>query len=864
MPTIFEEDAPPPHNNDDDDDRTVVTSNLSSDRPSTPPTIDPTISPHNPATKTRKVNGKIIGSKRNNIKNIKRKRLQRLIDTQIAEDQKMLAELPTVTPSKSPTIEPTSMQELEPLVTYHMPTPKSTHNKTPLVSQDEYDTTDDCRDDTPTPRDATTPTRRSTRILQRTQQLGPASISPDALYHVAGLGYTDAPLWSVPTKLEDEKLQLKMPIDLQEMCNGVVHPVTNETINKYEKLIAEPLLKDVWLKAMCKELGRLAQGYGDTEGTDTIRFLTLDQIEEIPKDRTVTYARIVVDYRPQKADPNRVRITVGGNLIDYPFELTTRTADLTTTKILWNSIVSTPNAKCACADAKNFYLETPMERHEYMRFPLKILPQEIIDQYDLMPKVKYINGVGYVYAAIVRGMYGLPQAGRLANDLLRERLDKHGYYEVKHTPGLWRHRTRPVWFTLLVDDFCIKYIGEDNLKHLIDALEQDYTMEVDYEGKLYAGITLDWNYGRDRYVDISMPGYTLKQLIRYAHKKPRRPQHCPYSPNPIKYGAKIQEPLPTDDSPLLGPKDIKYIQQVVGSFLYYARAVDPTILMALSSIAADQAAPTENTMKRVRQFLDYMWTHPDAKIRYRRSDMILNLHSDASYLSAKNARSRAGGCYFLGSVPEEGKPIFLNGAILVLCQVLKLVAASAAEAELGALFLNAQEAKVIRITLEELGHPQPKTPISIDNTTTVGIVNNTIKRQKSRAMEMRYFWLLDHEAQKMFEFLYAPGQENLGDFPSKNHFGDIYQHCRPYYVHMPNSPRYLPRALKPSSRRGCAEMLGDSYLKRTPLPSLPQYRDTSSRSRIIRRTDTAQRSHLTRLMNVQAAQLAAMLHGTIR
>ena len=286
--------------------------------------------------------------------------------------------------------------------------------------------------------------------------------------------------------------------------------------------------------------------------------------------------------------------------------------------------------------------------------------------------------------------------------------------------------------------------------------------------------------------------------------------------------------------------------------------------MALSSIAADQAAPTENTMKRVRQFLDYMWTHPDAKIRYRRSDMILNLHSDASYLSAKNARSRAGGCYFLGSVPEEGKPIFLNGAILVLCQVLKLVAASAAEAELGALFLNAQEAKVIRITLEELGHPQPKTPISIDNTTTVGIVNNTIKRQKSRAMEMRYFWLLDHEAQKMFEFLYAPGQENLGDFPSKNHSGDIYQHCRPYYVHMPNSPRYLPRALKPSSRRGCAEMLGDSYLKRTPLPSLPQYRDTSSRSRIIRRTDTAQRSHLTRLMNVQAAQLAAMLHGTIR
>ena len=97
-------------------------------------------------------------------------------------------------------------------------------------------------------------------------------------------------------------------------------------------------------------------------------------------------------------------------------------------------------------------------------------------------------------------------------------------------------------------------------------------------------------------------------------------------------------------------------------------------------------------------------------------------------------------------MPQDGKPIILNGAILVLCQILKVVAASAAEAELGALFLNTKEAKVIRITLEELGHPQPPTPIHIDNTTTVGIVNNTIKRQKSRAMEMRYFWLLDHEA----------------------------------------------------------------------------------------------------------------------
>jgi len=208
----------------------------------------------------------------------------------------------------------------------------------------------------------------------------------------------------------------------------------------------------------------------------------------------------------------------------------------------------------------------------------------------------------------------------------------------------------------------------------------------------------------------------MKQMTKYGHVVPLKPQHCPYSPNPIKYGKDNQAPSPLDDSPLLDAAGKKRgVQQIVSSFLYYAQAVDPTILMALSEISSQQSAPTENTMKRVNQFLDYMWTHPDAVIRYRASDMILNVHSDASYLSAPKARSRAGGYFFLGILPRDGDPVKLNGAIHVMCTILKLVAASAAVAELGALFLNAQEAKVIRLVLAELGHPQPSTPIHIDN-----------------------------------------------------------------------------------------------------------------------------------------------------
>ncbi len=109
--------------------------------------------------------------------------------------------------------------------------------------------------------------------------------------------------------------------------------------------------------------------------------------------------------------------------------------------------------------------------------------------------------------------------------------------------------------------------------------------------------------------------------------------------------------------------------------------------------------------------------------------MILNVHSNASYLSAPNACSCAGGYFFLGSTPCDGSPIQINGTVHITCTILKLMVASAIEAELGALFLNAQEVKVIWLVLEELGHPQPPTPIHIDNTTTVGIINNTIKQQ---------------------------------------------------------------------------------------------------------------------------------------
>jgi hypothetical protein len=90
-------------------------------------------------------------------------------------------------------------------------------------------------------------------------------------------------------------------------------------------------------------------------------------------------------------------------------------------------------------------------------------------------------------------------------------------------------------------------------------------------------------------------------------------------------------------------------------------------------------------------------------------------------------------------------------------------------------------------------------------------------------MEMRYFWLLDGESQRQFKFYWQLGQENLGDYPSKHHTAEVHQHVRPYYVHMDKSPTLLPRAIKPSTRQGCAEILGDLYSKKFPLPSIGKF-----------------------------------------
>ena len=180
---------------------------------------------------------------------------------------------------------------------------------------------------------------------------------------------------------------------------------------------------------------------------------------------------MLVDYRPQKPDPNQVRIIARGNLIKYLGGLTTRTANLTTSKILWNSVLSTQDAKYMCIDIKNFCPGTPLDRYEYMRIPLTMFPEHVSKQYQLREKEKN----GFIYVEINKAIYGLPQAGVLVNKLLKKRLAPAVYYEMPHTPGLWKHVSRPISFALVVDDFGVKYVKKKNIPTISSPTSKENT-----------------------------------------------------------------------------------------------------------------------------------------------------------------------------------------------------------------------------------------------------------------------------------------------------------------------------------------------------------------------------------------------------
>jgi hypothetical protein len=171
------------------------------------------------------------------------------------------------------------------------------------------------------------------------------------------------------------------------------------------------------------------------------------------------------------------------------------------------------------------------------------------------------------------------------------------------------------------------------------------------------------------------------------------PQYSPYRA-PI-YGAAAQYPIPPDETAKLDDEKVKLIEKVIGVCLYYNRAVDSIILPAVSAIASEQSEVTKRNTEKAIQLLDYLVTHPSAKGRFHTQSIILNIHSNASYLSEPRAKSKLAGYFFSGNTPRKDENIQMNSNIFISCDSLRIVACSAAEAELDTLFLTIKEGKVL-------------------------------------------------------------------------------------------------------------------------------------------------------------------------
>jgi len=226
--------------------------------------------------------------------------------------------------------------------------------------------------------------------------------------------------------------------------------------------------------------------------------------------KNVTYGRICANYHPNKADPNCSRLTVGGDRLNIPGDCGMPTIDMVTVKLHLNSVISTEGARYCTIDLKDFYLMTTMTRPEYMHMKIKDLPEEFVTMYNLTNKAT-------------------PQAGILAQELLEQRLNKHGYHQSPITPGLCRHNYRPISFTLCVDDFTIKYIGRKHAEHLTSIPGEHYNCSYDWDGQQYLGMTIDWDY-TGRAVHASMLNYIPKALTRFQHPTHCIPQHQCHRP----------------------------------------------------------------------------------------------------------------------------------------------------------------------------------------------------------------------------------------------------------------------------------------------------------------------------------------------
>ena len=451
----------------------------------------------------------------------------------------------------------------------------------------------------------------------------------------------------------------------------------------------------------------------------------------------------------------RIRGTAGRDRINYDGPTKANTAALSTVKILLQSVVS-DDANFMTLDIKDFYLMTSLPWPEYLRIPLKFLSEAILDKHNLRP-FTHNNSILF---EVTKSMYGLPHAGKIAQDVLVERLASHGYLQTG-TTCLFRHVTNGVAFVLVVDDFGVKFKDVASAEDLIRCLQLYYTITIKKDATKYLGLTIAVDK-INREVRLSAPGVIAKALKQFAPNS-TAVARSPAVYQPPRYGAAAQTPEALDTSPLLTAAEHHRLQQLGGVLLYYCLAIDSTGLPAVTAIESALAHATQFTQRSADRLLAYFRNYPDNILVLKACNMRLHTQSDAAYCTRSRGRSVAGGIAYLGNAD----PTEINGPILVYSTVIQNVMASIGEAEYAAAFYTAQMAAGLRKTLSDLGYPQPPTYILVDNKIAYGIASNTIEPKRTKSIDMQFHWLRDRVQLQEYIVIWRKGMYNLADFFTK-------------------------------------------------------------------------------------------------
>ena len=502
----------------------------------------------------------------------------------------------------------------------------------------------------------------------------------------------------------------------------------------------------------------------------------------LPQGRTATYANPVGRIKSVNGQRTfRIRLTYGGDRSDFDGNRTSYTVEYTTAKCLLNAVV-TENAEHITLDLEDFYLFTDLERPEYMRMPIAFIPMSLRVELGM----DHLPDSSSILWEVNKGLYGMPQAGLLAQQELNKLLAANDYIASPTTAGLYTHRTRKIQFVVWVDDFLIKFKRGDrkDINHLLDVLSTKYKYKVDWSGRTYLGMTILHQH-RQRKLTISMPGFVDRLLrdlniVKGAHD-PRSPMA--YVSPTYATGPQLEH---EDNTPLLDPAGVTFIQRVVGKCLFFGRIISPLIECATNKIGSVQSRPTQAVLKAALRLCQYLAHHPDHSITYRPSNMRLVIHTDAAHNSESRSRSRAGGIFYLGDPPFTGinttDPNTIPGPIATVSTIIPTVCQASSESEYAAAYLNAQRGESIRQTLADLGYPQIQpTPMIYDNEVAGKIADQSCKLKRAKAIAMRYHWLRDRVAMGHFTMVWRPGPHNLADLLTKAHPVHHFEALTPFY-----------------------------------------------------------------------------------